>query len=246
MASVFTIGTTPRSLVPANSAMRITNNDSSATLYYGGSSVSSSSNDGSIPALGNVVVSGPRHVVSTADIKVLVEELTPPAVAALGQNARHWIGAPQRVNNGTSTTPTANRVQLGQIYIPNRCLLTGIRYDIGAVGGTDKAIAVLYDNNGVVQTYSDKTGTTVGTADTFQALPFAAGTFEVVFPGLFFIGIIMNGTTARIELNDASAGNLGAESVIGGTANSAADFAAAPVNVTAPTTVAAVPVAHTY
>jgi hypothetical protein len=62
---------------------------------------------------------------------------------------------------------------------------------------------------------------TVGTANTYQELPFTAP-LEILAPGKYFLGVMMNGTTARIRTALANG-------VISGTVNSATDFTAAPI-----------------
>ncbi len=64
--------------------------------------------------------------------------------------------------------------------------------------------------------------------------------------GLEIKDIAMNGTTARVELSDASAGVFGAVTIIGGVVASGTDFVAAPVDITAPVVVGAVPFISTY
>jgi hypothetical protein len=216
-------------LVGKDQAARVTNTDAAATLYVKSvDSVSSSSSDFTITTGAQRIVTGPAWAVGSVDLLALVDDIPVPASSPIAAT-RHWVGGAQLTSTGTDTTPTANRVQLGQLTIGNRCVLTGVGYLIGSVGGTDKAIAALYDSTGKMLVSSAIAGVTVGTANTYQELPFTAP-FEVVVPGKYFVGVMMNGTTARIRTALANG-------VISGTVNSATDFSAAPISVTAPSTV---------
>lgn len=99
---------------------------------------------------------------------------------------------------GTNTTPTAELVYVSSIHIPCNCTLTGLSYLIGGTGGTDKAIAMLFDCAGLLLANSATAGVTVGTQSTFQRLPFTAPV-AVTGPGMYFVGIQYNGNTARIR-----------------------------------------------
>jgi hypothetical protein len=136
---------------------------------------------------------------------------------------------------------------LGQANITNRCIITGIRYGIGATGGTDKAVAAIYNNQGKVLGYSTLAGTTVGTGDTYQALPLVTPV-EILAPGKYWLGWGTNGTpTCRIELNDGSAGTMGDLAVFGGTHAAAFSITSETItDITPPTTVGNFPLIHTY
>src|SRR6185369_10429374 len=55
---------------------------------------------------------------------------------------------PIATTTGTDTLGIATQVWLSEVRISQNTLITGISYLIGSVGGTDKAIAILYDANG--------------------------------------------------------------------------------------------------
>lgn len=232
------------SLVPKGQTARVTNTASSGTLYVGTSAASSASYKYTIAAGASRIVPGPAFGIGSATVIAHVQT-NPVAAQYVDANTRWHVGGPAAVNTGTSTTPTANTAYLGQVTIGQKCVLTGIRFAVGATGGTAKATVVLYDSTGKVLAYSLAAGTTVGTSDTYQAIDFTEK-FVCDTPGQYFLGVGYNGNTASLELSDASAGAFGATSVIGGSSASAFDFSAAPVNVTAPTTVGAVPFIHTY
>lgn len=111
-----------------------------------------------------------------------------------------WITWPAltSLTAGTDVTPVAGTRYTCSIFIPHSMTLTGIGYLIGTAGGTDKAIAELHDADGTLLANSAVAGVTVGTLATFQELPFTAPV-EVVGPGLYFLSITMNGTTARLR-----------------------------------------------
>lgn len=103
---------------------------------------------------------------------------------------------------GTDTTPVNGTVFFGELFLPVGRTLTGVGYLIGSVGGTDKAIATLYDRAGAVLVTSALAGVTVGTTATIQELPFTA-TYDAVGPALYYVSISMNGTTARLRTHVA-------------------------------------------
>jgi hypothetical protein len=139
---------------------------------------------------------------------------------ALGASGLTPISAPIGVGNwqptvatsGTDTTPASGTQFVTSLYIPASMTLTGVSYLIGSVGGTDKVYAVLYGPTGAVLANSSlaSSGATVGTAATQQTLAFTA-TYAVKGPGRFYIGISMNGATARLRtvLAQCQAGILG-------------------------------------
>ena len=246
MASSFKVDTSrPVNLAGSDSAAVVTNGATSGTLYVGPPTVSAGSNTYSIAAGASRVVQGPAWGIASTAIPVSVNELT--VLPRTGNpSTRFWTGdQPAGINKGTSTAMTAATVYLGQVSIRNRCVLTGIRYGIGTTGGTDLIVAALYDNAGNPLAWSAIAGTTCGTGDTFQALPFTAA-YEVLVPGKYFIGIVGNGTTATLDTHDDSAGQLAATGQFGGTSAAGWTAASAPVAVTAPTAVGKVPVAHVY
>ena len=112
-----------------------------------------------------------------------------------------WITWPAltSLTAGTDKTPVFGTRYTCSIFIPHNMTMTGIGYLIGSAGGTDKAIAELHDADGTLLAYSAVAGVTVGTLATFQELPFTAPV-EVIGPGLYYLSITMNGTTARLRV----------------------------------------------
>jgi hypothetical protein len=110
----------------------------------------------------------------------------------------NWV--PIAATSGTNTTPAADTHFLTSIFVPVNKTLTGVSYLIGTVGGTDKVYAALYDASGALLANSSVSGggATVGTAAEQQTLAFTS-TYAAVGPALYYVGVSMNGNTARIR-----------------------------------------------
>jgi flagellar capping protein FliD len=102
--------------------------------------------------------------------------------------------------SGTDTTPANGTQFVTSIFLPVNFTVTNITYLIGSVGGTDKVYAVLYDAAGAVLANTSLTsgGATVGTAANTQTLALTA-TYAAKGPRLIYVGISMNGNTARLR-----------------------------------------------
>lgn len=100
------------------------------------------------------------------------------------------------VTSGTSVTTVAGTIYWAAVLIPYNVTLTGIIFSIGTTGGTDKWIAALYNSAGTLLANSDTAGITVGTANTKQKYAFASAT-TVTGPGVYYIALQSNGTTAK-------------------------------------------------
>lgn len=131
-----------------------------------------------------------------------------PVVTTVGAGGVTPISAPvgfinwphNSATSGTDTTPADGTQYVTSLFIPCNMTLTGISYLIGSVGGTNKVYAVLYDSTGAVLANSSLTGggATVGTAANRQTLAFTS-TYAAKGPGTFFVGVSINGNTARIR-----------------------------------------------
>ena len=75
-------------------------------------------------------------------------------------------------------------------------LLTGIEVLVGSTGGTDLWTFELHDSTGALVATSLATGTTAGTASTFQRLAFTAQYQAAA--GTYFLVAQSNGTTAKL------------------------------------------------
>jgi hypothetical protein len=170
-------------VVGKDQAARVTNTASSGTLYIKSTSdVTSSSNDFSIAAAGSRLVNGPAWGIGSVEVPVLISDLAAGQAADAITPTRYWMHGPKDTSTGTDTTVTANRAYVGQINIPRRQTFTGAGFLIGGTGGTHKAIVALYDKDGNPLAYSAIAGVTVGTANTYQELPFVTP-LEIVAPG---------------------------------------------------------------
>ncbi len=102
--------------------------------------------------------------------------------------------------SGTDTTPASGTQFVTSIWLPANKTLTGVGYLIGSVGGTDRAYAVLYSASGAVLANSTlaSNGTVVGTAANVQTLAFTS-TYAAKGPAMYYVGLSMNGNTARLR-----------------------------------------------
>lgn len=152
-----------------------------------------------------------------------------------------WVGgiSPTVATSGTDTTGIANQQWIAPVYIPANQTITGISYLI-ATGGTDRAIAALYSNAGVLLANSTtaSAGTVVGSSSTMQSLAFTAP-YAAAGPANYWVSIQTNGTTAHIRTAPVGA-FFTAVQAAGGTAPLA--------TITVPTsfTTAQAPIASTY
>jgi hypothetical protein len=144
---------------------------------------------------------------------------------------------PPTLTSGTDTAGVANKIWVAEVRIDKNTLITGISWLIGATGGTDNVIAILYDRLGNVLATSALAGTLVGTLDTFQRLAFV--TPYQAAPGLYYIGIQTNGVTATLRLQ--AGGDHNAGGITGQTFGT-------PTAITPPSTFTAAtgPIAMTY
>ncbi|RTL63536.1 MAG: hypothetical protein EKK41_23145 [Hyphomicrobiales bacterium] len=123
--------------------------------------------------------------------------------------------------NNVSTTPVAGtRYYVDTSIGTDGTVVTGIRALIGATGGTDKFIFELHDSAGNLVATTALAGVTVGTANTYQAIPFTAPV--TVNAGVYFIVVQNNGTTARIATYNAPVSPLLTGSATGTFGTSAA------------------------
>lgn len=102
--------------------------------------------------------------------------------------------------SGTDTTPADGTQFVTSIWLPVNKVITGVVYNIGSVGGTDKCYAVLYSAAGAVLANSAiaTDGTLVGTAANSQTLAFLTP-YTAVGPAMYYVGLSIKGTTARLR-----------------------------------------------
>lgn len=154
----------------------------------------------------------------------------------LGTHVYCTGGLPGLTTTGTDTAGVAGQLFVGELRIHQNTLITGLSFLIGSVGGTDKAIVQFFDVNGVVLATSALAGTTVGTAATMQRIAFI--TAYKAAPGLYYVGVQYNGTTAKIRTQVFGDHNVGTVAQTFGT----------PATITPPTsfTTAQGPLVMTY
>lgn len=147
---------------------------------------------------------------------------------------------PASLTSGTDTAPVSGTKFIGEIDIPVNTTLTGVQFLIGTVGGTDKVIVSLYDEDGNLLANSALAGTNVGAgAAVYQQVPFTAP-FAAKGPGVYYIVIEFNGTTCRFR--SLAAGGVRPCGSVAGV------FATLPSPLAIPTTFTAdkAPIASTY
>lgn len=98
-------------------------------------------------------------------------------------------------NNNTSKTMVAGTRYFRNIVLGTATSITGISVLVGSTGGTDLWNVELHDSTGATLATSLLTGTTAGTAGTFQQIAFTAAL--TVAAGTYFIVVQSNGTTAK-------------------------------------------------
>lgn len=135
------------------------------------------------PRLGNVVANTAGTITSSA---------------LAGFYGGGWN--PAAATSGTDTTPAEKKLFVTSLFLPANKTIKGIGYLVGSVGGTNKAVAGLWNSAGTLLAHSSETteGTLVGTAAEKQELPLTAE-YKAVGPGMYFIGVTMNGNTARLR-----------------------------------------------
>jgi len=149
------------------------------------------------------------------------------------------IGSVAYGSFGTSTTPVAGTLYIADVVIERDMVVHGIGALIGGTGGTDKFIYALYDSAGNLVGNTATAGVTVGTLNTCQEILL---TNEVsIKAGQYFIGVQLNGTTARLRTMATATFITPSTDSVAGT------FATLP-NITVPTTFTADkgPIAYVY
>jgi hypothetical protein len=140
----------------------------------------------------------PNRTTPTYDALVAPGGINVSPGLTMAKRHRNWQAV--AATSGTDTTPASGTQFVTSVFLPANFTATGIGYLIGTVGGTDKVYAVLYDSTGAVVANSALTdgGATVGTAANAQELAFTS-TVSIKGPALYYIGISMNGDTARLR-----------------------------------------------
>lgn len=128
---------------------------------------------------------------------------------------------------GTDTAGSSTGIVLFyvSIWVPGLCGITGVKYLIGSVGGTDNVIASLHSIDGTLLAVS--AATLVGTTATTQSLPFTNGAYLFPGPAHALIGLTFSGNTARFRTISAvlDAGSNPMAGSVAVVANTPATFA---------------------
>lgn len=103
--------------------------------------------------------------------------------------------APSTATTGTDTTPSVTETYLARVFVPYNNTLTGLSILNGSAVAGNMTL-YLYDANGAVAARTASTAQS-GTA-AYQQVPFTA-TYDAVGPGLYFIGVQFNNTSARFR-----------------------------------------------
>jgi len=145
---------------------------------------------------------------ATIPVALTVTGAFTPTGGAVQTSATTWKHqyaggiTPIATTSGTDTAGINGTVFISEIFVPANMTLTGLSFLIGTVGGTDKAIAMLFSSAGALLANSALAGVTVSTAATFQRLPFTA-TYAAIGPGKYYVGVQYNGATAKIRTQPA-------------------------------------------
>lgn len=107
----------------------------------------------------------------------------------------------QQLSLTVDKVPVAGSRYYGSVVVGAQQQFTGIACKIGSVGGTDKFIFELHNSAGALVATTALAGVTVGTAGTWQRIPFTAPYLAAA--GTYFIAVQLNGTTARLAVLDA-------------------------------------------
>jgi hypothetical protein len=142
------------------------------------------------------------------------------------------------LNHSLDKTMVAGTRYYVGITLGTAALLTGIEALVGSTGGTDLWNFELHDSTGATVATSLLTGTTAGTANTFQRLAFTS-TYQAA-AGTYYIAVQSNGTTAKL----GTYASAGLPLVTG----SATGTLGTPASITPPTTYTANlgPIAQVY
>jgi hypothetical protein len=124
--------------------------------------------------------------------------------------------------SGTDAACTDGDRFWSEIMIPYSVTLTGVSYLVGSVGGTDSVVVQLVNSSGVQVATSRAVGgaaVIVGTTAEFQSVAFTT-TYDAA-PGVYYIVLQFNGTTAKFRTYPI-AGSPFVAGTVAGTWNTAA------------------------
>lgn len=193
-------------------------NQSGGTAYYSATS-DTNSEDTSLAVGSEVTLTAGQYFISASTSKLRVEDVAVLAPSGGITPASAIPGVvtwqPTTAEVGTDTAFAEKKLFTASIFLPCNMTVTGVKYLMGAGGGTNKVIAALFNSAGqkVANSSEATEGTTAGTEKTVQTLPFTS-TYQAKGPALYYVGITANGATAKlrtIPANTALNGTLTAE-----------------------------------
>lgn len=151
-----------------------------------------------ITASDDVTISDTLTVSGTTALTGAVTTTGGIAQATAPHGFANW--QPVAATSGSDTTPADGTQFVTSIFIPANKTITNINYLIGSVGGTNVVYGVIYDAAGtnVKNTSLTSGGATVGTAANVQTLALTS-TYAAKGPALYYVGISINGNTARLR-----------------------------------------------
>lgn len=126
------------------------------------------------------------------------------------------------LNNSATLTPTNGYRNVTQVNIGVASTITGVSVLVGGTGGTDKWIVELHDSNGVLVATSTLSGTTAGTAASWQQIAFTAP--YKAAPGVYYVVVQSNGNTALLIAYNAPTFPLATVTVASGTFGTSASI----------------------
>lgn len=187
-----------------NNPLTLFNKTGSGTFYYNSERiVSSATKEGEVAVEASATITQPTWVISASTSYVEVRQNTPQSSVEVGANIPGFYGGnwnPVAATSGTDTTPAEKKLFVTSLFLPVNKKIKGIGYLVGSVGGTNKVVAGLWDSTGTLLAHSSETteGATVGTAAELQELDLTTP-YSALGPALYFIGVTMNGNTARLR-----------------------------------------------
>lgn len=210
--------------------------DGAAAIYASGGSSATIRCDGTGAAALNIPSGGGTFGLAITPNGGIATATTAITTASVTEYA--GFAPPPTLTTGTDTAMANGTSWFAPVYIGTNRTLTGIGYLVGSVGGTDSVITALYTASGQAAALanSNLAGTTVGTAATFQEVPFTA-TYAAKC-GWYWALIQANGATAKLRLGLAVGARGG--TIVGGT------FGTLAATLTLPTTNVAAPICYVY
>lgn len=177
-------------------------NTGGGSFYYKSTNAVSTS-DTAVASGSSVIVSSDTWIITAAGAPATVIVLAVPSDGSYPQAPAHNI-TPGHPVSGTDTACTSNTIYVTEFYIGTDFFATGLGYQIGSVGGTDKVVSTLFDSSGAPLANSATAGATVGTAATVQKVDFTAP-FAIKGGQKYQAGVVFNGTTAKFRSIPAGA-----------------------------------------